>query len=258
MPSQRVSFQAAAGHNLQGIIDLPNTDDFPGGPRAYGLFSHCFTCTKDLKAIVKISRALAKSGIAILRFDFTGLGESGGDFSESNFDTNRADIQSAVNWMKQEHSGPQLLIGHSLGGAAMIGMAPKIESAQALVTIASPSDTHHLVGVLLKKNPAIGSTGQGEVEIGGRTYLMKQQLLDNLKSHDIHADLQNMRLPHLIFHSREDETLAYWHAEDMLKHSAGAKALITLPGSDHLLVNQKEDVGYVAKMIESWASRYLG
>ena len=193
----------------------------------------------------------------MLRFDFTGLGESGGEFSDSNFDSNQADIRAAIEWMKSEHTSPGLLIGHSLGGAAMIGMAQKIPTARALVTIASPSDTEHLVDVLLRKNPAIEIEGEGQVEIGGRTYLMRRQLIENLRSHDLKSELEQMTLPHLIFHSREDETLGYWHAENMLKHSAGPKALITLPGSDHLLVNQSEDVGYVATMIDHWSSRYL-
>lgn len=252
MPSTRVRFENSRGHLLSGIIDWPTeaTD-------RVALFSHCFTCTKDLKAIARISRGLAKHGIAVMRFDFTGLGDSKGSFSDSNFETNCDDILSAVKFLTGEHSAPQLLIGHSLGGAAMITMAPQIESARAISTLASPSDTYHLAEFLLSTNPKIESEGQGEVTIGGRTYLMKAQLLESLRRQPMEERLAELKLPFLVFHSPEDETLAYRHANQMHERAGGPTSIVTLDSSDHLLVKRPDDVEFVADMLATWSSRYL-
>lgn len=252
MPSTRVRFDNSRGFSLSGIIDWPEqpTDKI-------ALFSHCFTCTKDLKAIARISRNLAKHDIAVLRFDFTGLGDSKGQFSDSNFESNCDDIMSAVRFLTDEHHPPRLLIGHSLGGAAMISMAPQIESAQAICTLASPSDTVHLADFLTTQNPGIESEGEGEVTIGGRTYLMKSQLLDSLRRQPMDERLAAMKLPFLVFHSPTDETLVYRHASEMHAKAAGPTSIVTLDGSDHLLVDRPDDVHFVAEMIYTWSSRYL-
>ena len=252
MPSRRVNFENPSGIRLAGIIEMPVTE-----PTAYALFANCFTCTKDLKAIVRISRGLAKHGLGVLRFDYTGLGDSRGDFSNSTFQSDLVDIQSACQWLGNEHRPPQLLIGHSLGGAALMACANKIPSSQALVTIGAPSCTKHLAGFLGSSNPAIESEGVGEVTIGGRTHKIRQQLLDSLRDFDLKASIQQIRIPHLIIHSPADETLDYRHAEEIFAWTGGAKSLITLIGSDHLLVNQPEDVGYVADLIAIWSSRFV-
>ena len=252
MPSHRVNFQNAAGTRLAGIVDLP-TD----APRAFAVFAHCFTCTKDLKAIVRVSRGLAKHNIGVLRFDFTGLGDSQGDFSNSNFETNLADIQAAVAWMSQEHEAPQLLIGHSLGGAAMMKSTNSIASAKGIVTLAAPSDTKHLAKFLGGQNPKIQSEGVGDITIGGRTHTMRKQMLESLANNELKSAIEKITIPHLIFHSPVDETLDYRHAEEIFAWTGGPKSFVTLNGSDHLLVNQKEDVGYVADLIATWASRFL-
>ena len=249
--TQRVTFKNGNGYQLCGILDLP-----PDEPIAFGLFSHCFTCTKDLKAIVRISRRLAEQGIAILRFDFTGLGGSQGDFSETNFDTNCQDVLAARDFLADQHQPPQLLMGHSLGGAAMIKMASQIRSTRALATIASPSTTLHLADHLTHENPAIEEKGQGEVTIGGRSYLLKKQLLDNLRQQDIPTILQQLNLPHMIFHPDADDTLPYWHAEKMYALTGGPKSMITLDHSDHLLVDNPEDPLLVADMTRRWFERY--
>lgn len=249
--SERVTFENNRGQRLSGILEFPDKN-----PVAFGLFSHCFTCTKDLKAIVRISRRLAELGIAILRFDFTGLGSSQGDFSETNFDTNCQDVVAAHDFLAHHHRAPQLLIGHSLGGAAMIQVAQQMESARALVTIASPSNTQHLADHLTQSNPAIWDQGQGEVAIGGQSYLLKKQLIENLRKQDLPAALSQLTLPHLMFHPDADDTLPYWHAEKMFELTGGPKSMITLDKSDHLLVDHPADTQFVADLTRLWFGRY--
>ncbi|MEM9942892.1 MAG: alpha/beta fold hydrolase [Planctomycetota bacterium] len=252
MPSQRVYFENEAGIRLAGIMDLPQETS-----KTFALFSHCFTCTKDLKAIVRISRGLARHGIGVLRFDFTGLGDSQGNFSKSNFESNLVDIQSAANWLRDNYSAPQLLLGLSLGGAAMMASTHAVESAKAIATLAAPSCTHHLAEFLAQTNPEIESSGAGEVVIGGRTHLMTSQLLDSLRRFDLKKEIEGIEIPHLILHSPADETLDYRHAEILFELTGGPKSLLTLSGADHLMVNQPQDVGYVADMIAGWTFRQL-
>lgn len=250
--SERVYFKNADGIRLAGILDYNQA-----GNRAYALFSHCFTCNKDLKAIVKISRRLAEHGIAVLRFDFEGLGDSKGSFSDSNFETNLRDVRAAVEFLTTHHKSPQLLIGHSLGGAAMLTLAEEIKSAKALTTIASPSTTKHLVEHLSSVSPSIVSEGEGEVVIGGRTWVIKKQFLENLAQYDLYRALDELTKPHFIIHPSTDETLPYWHAEKMFELTGGPKSLLTLDDSDHLLVNRADDAVYVANMIANWFERYV-
>ncbi len=248
--SHKVFFENSHGTRLCGIIDSP-----PEDIRATALFSHCFTCTKDLKAIVRISRRLALRKIAVLRFDFSGIGDSHGRLEDSNFDTNCDDALAAERYLAATIQPPSLLIGHSLGGAVMAAIASRIASVQALVTIASPSSTEHLAGYLNRANPEIVSRGEGPVEIGGRTYLLKKQLIDNLHNQDLPARLQQLSVPHLIFHPLEDETLPYWHALRMFELTGGPKSLITLDHSDHLLMNRPGECDFIADTIALWFNR---
>ena len=250
--SEKVYFENRAGIRLCGIIDHDDAQT-----RAVALFSHCFTCTKDLKAIVRIGRRLAEFGIAVLRFDFTGLGDSSGSFSDSSFDSNCDDVRSAIEFIQQKLGPPKLLIGHSLGGAAMMKVASEYESVRALTTIASPASTRHLADYLQNTNPEIVEKGEGEVEIGGRTYLLKRHLIENLRDQDLPAMLASLSVPHLIFHPLEDTTLPYWHAEKMLQTTGGPGSLITLDRSDHLLVERDGEANFVAEMIELWFRRLL-
>lgn len=253
MPSKRVFFENSGKIRLSGILELA-----PEQPRAYAIFTHCFTCSKDLKAIVRISRGLAEQGISVLRFDFTGLGNSKGDFSETNFDNNCADVMAAVEFLSADFEPPQILIGHSLGGAAIMYLSNQIASAKAIVTIAAPSSTQHLANFLSTINPEIEAKGEGQVEIGGRTWTLRRQLIENLRGIDLPAAVKKMRLPHLILHPIEDETLPYWHAEQLFEMAGGPKAMVSLDGADHLLVSQPGDVKFVADLISLWTRRYLG
>jgi len=251
MPVRRVQFDSVSADeapvSLAGIFDLPEET-----PRATAVFAHCFTCTKDIKAIARISRLLARHGIAVLRFDFRGLGGSKGVFADSNFLTNIDDIRAAVGFLTKEIEAPQLLIGHSLGGAAMMAIAPEIKSARGLVTLASPSDTTHLVQTLLRLNSAIGSEGHGDVVIGGMTHHVKQQMLDVLEKFDLPARIRQLSLPHLIFHSKADQTVALKHAHNLLDWTGGPKLLVTPGDSDHLFVENAGDVKMIAEYVNVW------
>ena len=252
MSSQRVTFKNESGVRLAGIID-----DAEGTPAAYAIFTHCFTCTKDLKAIVKISRQLAKRSISVLRFDFSGLGNSGGRFEESNFETNLTDLRAAVNWLSATHQAPQLLIGHSLGGAAAMASVGEFDSVKAIATLAAPSCTAHLAKFLTSQNPEIEATGSGMVNIGGRDHLITTQLLESLRGFNLETPIRSIQVPHLIMHSPTDATVAFSCAEDLFEWSAGAKTLLGLPGSDHLLINQRQDANWVADCVAVWAGRFF-
>jgi putative redox protein len=252
MPSQRVTFDNESGIRLAGIIDSPETE-----PVAYAVFAHCFTCSKDLKAIVKISRQLAKRNISVLRFDFAGIGNSGGKFSDSNFESNISDLTAAVKWLSETHAAPQIIIGHSLGGAAAMATLAQLNSVRCLATLASPSCTKHLAEFLSSQNADIENLGQGPVSIGGRDHIISTQMLDSFRNFDLESSIRNIALPHLIFHSPADKTVKYAHAENLFQWTQGPSTLLTLPGSDHLFLNQKQDANWVANCIAVWASRFI-
>ncbi len=249
--SSRVNFANSSGQKLVGILEQP-----PGSIAHYALFAHCFTCGKDLKAIVRLSRKLSEAGIAVLRFDFTGLYDSQGDFSETNLTSNIADIHSAASFLNENYAAPSLLIGHSLGGTAMTFAANQIDSAKALVTIASPSSTQRLAEFLEASSPQITNDGQGKVSIGGFSFSLKRQLIDDLLGHDIDSALAALKLPLLMYHSPADQTLAYHWGLKMFEAAKGVKNFITLDGADHLLVDQPGDIGFVAETMVAWSKRY--
>jgi len=250
--SYRVSFPNHAGDTLVGVLD---TCDHP---RFYAIFSHCFTCSKDLKAIVRISRVLAEGGIAVLRYDYTGLGDSHGEFQQTNFTTTCLDTICAAEFLRERYEPPQLLIGHSLGGTASYQVAERIDAARAVVTIASPSCTTHLSDYLAGCDPEIDQRGFGSVVIGNRPVPITAQLMQDLRTQDIPQRIRQLRLPLLLIHSPDDETLSYRHSVDALHWTAGRSSLLTLSGSDHLLTNQPEDIPLVGRSILAWADRYCG
>lgn len=250
--SKRIKFDNGRGESLSGIMEWPAEV-----PRAFAIFSHCFTCGKDLKATVRISRRLAEHGLCVLRYDFTGLGDSEGDFSQSNFTTNCLDVQAAARFLEVEHTSPALLVGHSLGGTASAITADKIESVRAVVTIASPGSTRRLAGFLSDSNPKIAAEGFGTVTIGGFSYLLRRQLLEDLQGYDIETGIGQLRKPILMFHSPADSTLPYSWGLRMFEAVTSPKSFVTLDGSDHLLADRPNDANYVADMIQGWSSRYL-
>ncbi len=265
--SERVVFPGGAGLQLAGIVDLP-----VDAPRAMAVYAHCFTCSKDIKAAVRICRALASAGYGVLRFDFMGLGDSQGDFADSNFTTNCQDLRAAVQFVTQHYAAPSLLLGHSFGGAACLAVASDVPSVLGVSTIASPSDTHHLAALLERMNPAIATQGVGDVTIGGRAFTITRQMCNDFRTFDMPTTLSRFLKPVLIFHAPGDETLPFSHALRLLQaltrgtsqrpeshhDSHSLSSLISLPGADHLLTNRPGDVEYVATMIAVWWQRLLG
>ena len=185
MITEKISFPGALGHDLAARLDRPE-----GSVRAFALFAHCFTCTKDLKAVTRISRALVDRGLAVFRFDFTGLGQSEGDFARTNFTSNLEDLVSAVDFMRLAHKAPQLLIGHSLGGAAVLSMAAEVPECRAVVTLGAPSDTRHLKETLLQAAPQLGDDSEEvEIQLAGRPFRIQRQFLDDLEDQLVLAQM---------------------------------------------------------------------
>ncbi len=277
--SYRVHFAGGNGFNLAGIVDRPThvgdeVDTSPPLPYPIAVFSHCFTCNKDLKAITRISRHLAECGIAVLRYDMTGLGGSEGDFSHTNFSTNLADLAAAIHFANESLGPVTALIGHSFGGAASLATVAGMplphgtplssqlrDQIRALVSIAAPSETKHLADLLQRMNPDIQAQGTGEVEIGGLTWLIRREMLDDFRSHLLADFLNQVRCQVLAFHSPVDPTLPYDHAlriAGLIEDENGLPAcnLITLSGADHLLVKHPSDAEYVAQMSAAFLHRY--
>lgn len=254
--SERVTFAGGSGYQLAGIVDQPE-----GAPKAFAVFTHCFTCTKDIKLAVRISRGLASLGFGVLRFDCTGLGDSQGDFSQTNFTTNRADTLAAVRFLTDHFEAPQFLIGHSFGGAASLSLAQEVASIRAVASIAGPSDTKHLAAFLEKMNPQITAEGQGEVTIGGKRHLITRQMLEDFRSFGFPDFVSRLTKPVLLVHSPEDETLGFEHAlrlYQLLTMRASddtppsATSLICLDGADHLLTGSPADIEFVVRVLAAW------
>lgn len=251
MPGTPVTIENAEGHTLRGTLDRP-----AGDVRATALFAHCFTCSKDFKATNRIARALTESGIAVLRFDFTGLGQSAGEFSDSNFSTNISDVIAAADWLGVELGGPELLIGHSLGGTAILAAAGRISSARALATIGSPASPAHVRHMLRGQEDRIRKDGEAEVDLGGRPFQIRRQFVEDLDSHDIAADVANLRRPLMILHAPLDAVVEIDNASELFLAAKHPKSFVSLDDADHLLTRE-EDAVYVGRVLAAWASRYL-
>jgi alpha/beta superfamily hydrolase len=249
---ERLFFQSATGAKLAARLDTPDT----GEPGAYALFAHCFTCNKNYKAMAHISRALAEAGMAVLRFDFTGLGESEGDFADTNFSSNVADLVAAADFLAGQFEAPKILIGHSLGGAAVLLAAAHIPSSRAVVTIAAPGQTAPLAQRLARANPALEARGEAEINIGGRRFTIKKQLLDDLERTRMQEAIRDLNRALLILHSPQDQTIAIDNAIQIFQAARQPKSFIALDGADHLLSNPDDSL-YVGDLIATWARRYI-
>jgi putative redox protein len=206
--------------------------------------------------MAQISRNLAEAGIAVLRFDFTGLGESEGDFADTNFSSNVADLIAAAEFLKSEFGSPKILIGHSLGGAAVLQAAARIPSSALVVTIAAPSDTSHLARLLSSTRPSLEARGEAEITIGGRTFTIKKQLLDDLERTHMQATIRDLNRALLIFHSPQDQTVDVDNAAQIFQAAQHPKNFISLDRADHLLSNPQDSL-YVGSLIAAWAGRYI-
>jgi alpha/beta superfamily hydrolase len=251
MRIKKLRFPGSLDYELGARLDLPDDEN----PLAFALFAHCFTCTKNLKAINNIDHALTEHQIAVLRFDFTGLGESEGDFSDTNFTSNVEDLLAAVRFLRDRYAAPKLLVGHSLGGAAVIQAASDVPSCVAVAVIAAPSELGHLTRILLSKGPEIEERGEAEVNIGGRTFKIKKQLIDDLERSNMLKVISGLDRPLMLFHSPDDQVVGIENADEIFRVAQHPKSLISLDGADHLLLRE-EDSRYVGLMIATWATRY--
>ncbi|MDH3716105.1 MAG: bifunctional alpha/beta hydrolase/OsmC family protein [Gammaproteobacteria bacterium] len=248
---ERIQFRNAAGEQLAALLERP-----PAEPRAYALFAHCFTCSKDVTAASRISRALAGLGIAVLRFDFTGLGNSEGDFTNTNFSSNVDDLLAAAEFVAERYAGPQLLIGHSLGGAAVLAAATDVEQCKAVVTIGAPSDPSHVSHLFDDAREEIETEGAAEVVLGGRRFTIRSQFLEDIQNQRLTARVRSMGKALLVMHSPVDEIVAIEHARHIYEAARHPKSFVSLDQADHLLGDRRESA-YAAQVLAAWASRYL-
>ncbi len=253
MTTTRVSFKNSAGQSLAALLDRP----VDGVPIAYALFAHCFTCSKDYKGVSRISRALARQGIAVLRFDFTGLGQSEGDFEDTTFSSNVEDLVAASEFMARDLAPPKLLIGHSLGGAAVLKAAQSIPSAKAVATIAAPSSPQHLMEHLGPHVDDIDRLGSAEIRIGGRPIRIGRGLVDDISSASLHDAVANLERALMVFHSPIDNVVGIDHATTIFTTAKHPKSFVSLDTADHLLTDP-EDALFVGSVIAAWARRYIG
>ncbi len=252
MKFKKLTFANKDGEVLGGRLDLP----LSAKPTAYALFAHCFTCTKESKAAAYISRALTAENIAVFRFDFTGLGESSGDFADTTFSSNVEDLVAAAEFMQTEYAGPQILIGHSLGGAAVLQAAAKITSARAVVTIGAPSDPRHVMRHIKDHQEEIEANGIAKVDIAGRQFRIKKQFLDNLKQNRMKASVKGLDRALLVLHAPLDDTVGIENAGAIFSEARHPKSFISLDSADHLLSRQ-EDACYAGALIATWAQKYI-
>ncbi len=250
--SRNVQFLGALGTTLTGYLDFPMDS-----PRTYALFAHCFTCSKDLKAIRHICRTLAQEGIAVLRFDFTGLGESEGDFAETDFSSNIADLVAAADFLREQHQAPSLLVGHSLGGTAALVAAAKIPEIEAVATIAAPAGTDHLRELLVTKASDLETANEAEIELAGRKFMIRKQLLDDLENHSVRSVIGELRKPLLVYHSPVDKIVSIDQARQIFDAAKHPKSFLSLDNADHLLLDDPADAQFVARSLACWAGRYL-
>jgi len=251
MRSEKLNFPNAEGAQLAAVLDSPL-----GEPTAYALFAHCFTCGKDNLAAKRIAERLSVHGIATLRFDFTGLGGSEGEFANTHFSSNVGDLVAAADHLRKTKSAPAILIGHSLGGAAVLAAAHKIAEARAVVSIAAPFDPTHVTGLFKEQIETIRDKGELEVALAGRPFTIKREFLDDVAAQRLADCLANLRKALLVFHSPTDDIVGIDNASQIFVNAKHPKSFVSLAGADHLL-SEKDDAIYVANVIAAWADRYL-
>lgn len=251
MPREKVNFEGHDGEMLAGLLELPN-----GRPRACAIFAHCFTCSKDIAAASRISNALTQHGIAVLRFDFTGLGNSDGDFSNTNFSSNVADLLQAAKFLETSIEAPALLIGHSLGGAAVLVAASQLPSVQAVVTIGAPANAKHVEHLFSDSKDAIYEQDEQAVSLGGREFNIKKQFLQDLEQYGSTDHIRELGKALLIFHSPVDQIVSIDEAGRIYGAARHPKSFVSLDKADHLL-SGRADSDYVAAVISAWVGKFV-
>ena len=245
---ENIRFTNRSGHSLAGVLHTPSTDII-----GCALFAHCFTCTKNIKSAGRIAETLSEQGFIVLRFDFTGLGASSGDFSESNFSTNVDDLIDAATYLSDTHQAPSLLVGHSLGGTAILAAASHIESARAVASIGSPANPEHILHLLECKLDTIAEDGEAEVALGHNKFTFNQEFVNDVKAY--HINYKNLNKALMVMHSPIDTTVSIDQAAEIFSHSMHPKSFVSLDNADHLLTN-KDDADYAADVLARWAKRY--
>jgi alpha/beta superfamily hydrolase len=252
MKSKRLEFTGSLGYKLSGLLDFPDEAD----PMAFAIFAHCFTCNKNYRILSYVNQALTENEIAVLRFDFTGLGASQGSFADTNFYSNIGDIIAAAEFLDLNYEAPKLLIGHSFGGVAVIHAAARIPSCKAVVTIATPSNLESIRSLLMSKRIDLERNGEAVFTISGRQFNIKKQFLDDLKTMNVWETIKNLNKPILICHSPLDEIVNFENAYQIFAMANHPKSLISLDKADHLLSDEK-DGKYLGQLIATWAGKFI-
>jgi esterase/lipase len=250
---EKLSFTGSNGHTLSAKLDIPDEGEI----KAYALYAHCFTCSKEIFAANRIAIALNALGIAMLRFDFAGIGQSEGDFADTNFTTNIEDLTQAYKFMTAQGMSPDILIGHSLGGSACLAAASTMPNVKAIATIGAPADVTHVTHHFDTHMDEINTHGLANLELVGRPFTIKKQFIDDLKSQNLDRDIQNLKKALLVLHSPIDDTVSIENAEHIYKNAKHPKSFVTLNCADHLL-NTHKDAAYAGRIIAAWASHYAG
>ncbi|MFT6332685.1 MAG: putative redox protein [Lentimonas sp.] len=248
--SNKINFIGSLGEELSARLDSPEN------PKSYALFAHCFTCNKDFNTINGIAKYLNEEGIAMFRFDFTGLGKSNGDFANTNFSSNINDLVAAADFMRENFQAPKILIGHSFGGTAVLAAAKHIPEASAVATIGSPFDSAHVQHNFKDDIKEIKEEGLAEVTLAGRKFTIKKQFIDDIESHNMEQNIENLDRALLVMHSPIDEIVKIENARMIYETAKHPKSFISLDTADHLLIKDPKDGEYVAKVLAAWASRY--
>ncbi|NJB37751.1 bifunctional alpha/beta hydrolase/OsmC family protein [Croceivirga sp. JEA036] len=252
MQTNRVKFTNQQGQQLKGLLELPINQH----PHNFVLFAHCFTCTKNLLAVKNIARGLTANGFGVLRFDFTGLGESEGEFADTNFSGNVEDVIAAANFLDATYKAPSLLVGHSLGGAAVLQAAAKLDFVTAVATIGAPSHPEHVKHLFKSNLEEIKRSGKAVVHLSGRDFTITRQFVKDLEQNAAKENIQDLRKALLVLHSPQDTIVGIQNAEEIYTAAHHPKSFISLDGADHLL-SDKEDATYVGNVIANWATRYV-
>jgi len=251
MRTERVQFTGPHG-TLSAKLDLPGST-----PRAFGIFAHCFTCSKDVLAANRIGHGLAAQGVAMLRFDFAGLGASEGDFGDTNFSSNVEDLVAAADFLREHFSAPRLLVGHSMGGTAVLAAAHRIPESKAVVTIASPSDPHYVVDKLLVEHlDTIAQLGEARVKLAGRDFQIRRQFVEDATQHQLAERIAQLGRALLVMHAPADDTVDVENALRIFGMASYPKSFVSLDGMDHL-VTGRNDAAQVAAIIAAWSARYI-